>query len=74
MDKIERCPSIHVWSDQRCIRPAGHDGKCWGMAQPDHERGTITRAHWWSENGVFKSHNWYETKYLKNAARSKPCQ
>jgi hypothetical protein len=64
-----KCPSVHKWSDTPCIREAGHEGYCYGKATRNRRDGTITRAHWTSKNGVFKSHHWYETKYPTNAAR-----
>lgn len=68
---MPKCPSVHKWSDQRCIREAGHDGLCWGKAQRG-AFGTITRAQWHSVNGVFRSHHTYDTKYPSNAqSRSK---
>lgn len=63
-----RCPSVHKWSDLGCIRDAGHDGLCWGPSQRG-ESGTITRAEWTSDNGVFKSHHQYATIYPANANR-----
>jgi hypothetical protein len=63
-----KCPSIHLWSGQQCIREAGHDGYCHGKATRGN--GTITRAHRQSVNGKFKSHHWYETKYPTNARKS----
>lgn len=68
MTKGERCPSIHKWSDQMCIRESGHDGYCWGKSQRNAAQGTIIRAVWCSVNGVFKSHHQYDTKYPTNAA------
>lgn len=69
IDKImargDRCPSIHIWSDQRCIRMAGHDGYCYGKAQPG--SAIIRRAEWISENGKFKSHHQYAMIYPRNA-------
>ena len=64
-----RCKSIHKHTDQKCIRASGHDGYCYSKAERNRKSGTITRAHWWSVNGVFKSHHWYETKYPTNAAK-----
>lgn len=62
---MDRCPSIHIWSDQRCVRKAGHDGYCYGKAQPG--SAIIRRAEWLSENGKFKSHHQYATIYPRNA-------
>lgn len=63
-----KCPSVHIWSDQKCIRASGHDGYCYGKAIRGGQ--TITRTHWMSVNGVFKSHHWYETKYPTNMWKS----
>lgn len=60
-----RCPSVHIWSDQQCIRQAGHDGFCYGKAQAG--SAIIRRAEWISENGKFKSHHQYATIYPRNA-------
>lgn len=62
-----KCPSIHLWSGQQCIREAGHDGYCHGKAVHGSLYGSFTRTHWHSVNGKFKSHHWYETKYPTNA-------
>lgn len=62
------CPSVHIWSGQRCIRERGHDGVCWGKSQRC-SRGAITRAEWVSIDGQFKSHHQYDTKYPTNAHR-----
>lgn len=64
-----RCPSIHKWSDAKCSREAGHDGYCYTRAVRSRSDGSINRTHWLSENGVFKSHHWYEKKYPRNAAK-----
>lgn len=63
--KVDRCPSIHAWSDQQCIRKAGHDGYCYGKAHPG--SGILRRAEWISERGKFKSHHQYATIYPRNA-------
>lgn len=60
-----RCQSVHVWSDQQCVRNAGHDGYCYGKAQPG--SAILRRAEWISENGKFKSHHQYATIYPRNA-------
>lgn len=64
-----RCPSIHKWSDQQCIRECGHEGVCYSKAVRSPSDGTITRAEWHSVNGKFKSHHQYDTKYPRNARR-----
>ena len=66
---MKRCQGIHIWSDQKCIREAGHDGPCWGKSQPSRSDGTITRAEWYSNpDGSFKGHYQYVTTYPPNAA------
>lgn len=66
---MSHCNSIHAHTGQQCIRQEGHDGYCYGKAERNAKSGTVTRAHWWSINGQFKSHHWYETKYPTNASR-----
>lgn len=62
-----KCGILHGFSDCRCIRERGHEGKCWGKAVRG--EGIITRAVWYSKNGKFKSHHTYETVYPRNAKR-----
>ena len=64
-----KCPSIHKWSDAKCIKDAGHDGYCCSKAVRSRIDGTITRTWWLSKGGVFRSHHHYETKYPTNARR-----
>jgi hypothetical protein len=66
----DKCPSVHYWSQSRCIRPAGHEGLCWSKAVRG-ER-TITRAEWRSEKGKFKSHHHYATSYPVNLGKGEP--
>jgi len=66
---MSKCPSVHQWSDAKCIREAGHDGYCYSKAVRNKTDGTITRTHWLSKDGKFRSHHWYETKYPSNAVR-----
>lgn len=61
-----KCPSVHIWSDQKCIRSNGHDGLCWGKAQARPGIGTLTRTKWRSADGKFVSHHAYHTIYPKN--------
>ena len=63
---MSKCPSVHKWSDAKCIREAWHEGRCWSKAIRA-AVGTITRTEWNSVNGVFKSHHQYDTKYPTNA-------
>jgi hypothetical protein len=64
-----RCPSIHPWSNSQCIRKVGHDGPCWNKSDPAGRTGAMTRATWYSEGGVFKSHRGYETIYARKASK-----
>lgn len=64
----QACPSVHLWSGVRCIRALGHDGLCWSKAVRGN--GFITRIEWRSENGKFKSHHQYDSKYPTNARRT----
>lgn len=57
------CPSIHVWSDAKCVREHGHDGYCRSEVVFTKD-GEIKRTHWLSVNGVFKSHYWYEQRRM----------
>jgi hypothetical protein len=66
---MNKCPSVHIWSDAKCIREAGHDGYCYSKAVRNKTNGTITRAWWSSKGGAFKSHHCYETKYPTNAVK-----
>jgi hypothetical protein len=70
---MKRCTSVHIWSDAKCIREEGHDGYCYCKAVKG-SGGTFTRIHWWSKNGKFKSHHWYETLYPTNAKAVKGTQ
>lgn len=69
MTASEKCPSVHKWSDLRCIREKGHEGRCWSKSVRNRTSGTITRAEWHSVNGVFKSHYRYDTKYPTNSTK-----
>jgi len=69
-----KCPSIHKWSDLRCTLESGHGGYCCSKAMRNPANGTFTRVWWFSKNGVFKSHYWYETKYPINAKRNTPAR
>lgn len=67
-----KCQSVHLWSDTKCIRPNGHDGKCWGRAIRNRQDGTITRAEWYSKDGKYSSHAGYDTRYPPNSAKGTP--
>ena len=67
----KQCPSIHGLGGMRCIREAGHDGKCWNKAISSPE-GAVTRGEWISENGKFVRHYQYATFYARNGKRSHP--
>lgn len=60
----DQCPSVHKLGGMRCIRQAGHDGLCWNRAVLS-ETGAMTRAEWYSTNGVFERHYQYATSYAK---------
>jgi hypothetical protein len=70
----DKCNIVHGWSGDgvRCIREKGHDGQCWSRAMPDQKNGTVTRVYWLSENGRFKSHSHYDTKYPTNMRKDRP--
>jgi hypothetical protein len=61
-----RCGSFHIHAGVRCIRHKGHDGLCWSKAQAG-GLGSISRCEWYSENGAFKTHHQYNTRYPSNA-------
>lgn len=64
-----QCPSLHYWSGGlRCVLAVGHDGRCCGPMR-NNGNGSATRTWWYSENGKFKSHDHYETKYFSNASQ-----
>lgn len=55
------CGTKHDRSDAPCIRPLGHEGRCWGKWSPHiqlHQRGHIYRPEW--IDGV---HLGYASKY-----------
>lgn len=64
-----KCPSIHIWSDAKCILEQGHEGCCTSKAVRNQNEGTVTRAEWYSKDGRFKSHKQYVTKYPANAVK-----
>ena len=66
-----QCPSVHIWSGQRCIKVAGHDGICCGKMQPSPRAFCSTRAEWYSENGEFKSHHRYHSIYGRNMSAAR---
>lgn len=59
----ERCGSEHKHGPV-CIRRKGHDGRCWGRVYLS-PTGEMTRAEWYSENGVFVRHYGYITSYTR---------
>ncbi len=63
-----RCPSVHALGGMRCIREAGHDGKCWSKAGASCG-GAITRGEWKSKDGKFVKHYQYATFYARNGNR-----
>jgi hypothetical protein len=65
----EPCNIRHAFGDQRCIRPAGHEGNCRSRVYPNHRDGTLTWSEWRSEGGQYRSHVAYHTTYPHNANR-----
>lgn len=70
---MEECNIQHRFSDARCIRTRGHEGRCWSRAYPD-GRGAIHRAEWYSKDGVFHSHYAYVRIGARNSKGAHPCQ
>jgi hypothetical protein len=65
-----QCPSVHFWSDARCIRRAGHEGRCRSKTYARRDIGTISHTEWASVNGVFDMHLAYKTRFPSNASRT----
>lgn len=61
-----KCNKIHELGGMRCIRAAGHEGRCRCKAEARHDIGTLTYAEWiYNDKGQFR-HCGYTTIYLHN--------
>jgi hypothetical protein len=60
------CNIKHGFGDQRCVRRAGHSGRCRSRTYRSSVDGTLTHSEWYSEDGKFKRHHGYFTTYPKN--------
>jgi hypothetical protein len=62
----DQCPSVHPWTETRCVRHVDHQGRCRARAMSHFEIGSVSHLEWSSVDGIFDHQDRAYTTYPPN--------